>query len=249
MAEISDSDECYTPPLVYDAVRKWACKEYGFEPNSIVRPFYFGGDYEHFPYRADSVVVDNPPFSILSQICAFYLQRNVKFFLFIPTLTAFGQRTNLSKLTYIIAGNNITYNNGVQVPTSYVTNCDDSTIAVRTAPDLTAQVDQALAETYGTPRPTATRYDYPNNLLTPAMLRKYSNYGIDIAVRRNECIPVAQLDGQIELGKEIYGGGLLVSDRIAAERTGAEQSIAIQTQPTKIELSEREKELISTLSK
>ena len=65
------TDDCYTPPLVYEAIKNWACAEYGIDPESIVRPFYPGGDYEHFDYPEGAVVLDNPPFSILSQMCTF----------------------------------------------------------------------------------------------------------------------------------------------------------------------------------
>jgi hypothetical protein len=44
------TDDCYTPPLVYDAIQDWACSEYGIDPACIVRPFYPGGDYERFDY-------------------------------------------------------------------------------------------------------------------------------------------------------------------------------------------------------
>lgn len=37
------TDDCYTPGPVYNAVLKWAAKEYGFEPNRAVRPFWPGG--------------------------------------------------------------------------------------------------------------------------------------------------------------------------------------------------------------
>ena len=41
------TDDCYTPPYIYDAVKDWAVKEYGLEGRPIVRPFYPGGDYEN----------------------------------------------------------------------------------------------------------------------------------------------------------------------------------------------------------
>ena len=81
------TDDCYTPPLVYDAIRDWACSEYGIDPACIVRPFYPGGDYERFDYPDGCVVLDNPPFSILSKICEFYMNRGIAFFLFAPSLT------------------------------------------------------------------------------------------------------------------------------------------------------------------
>ena len=37
------TDDCYTPPNVYDVVKNWALKEYGWEGRTIVRPFYPGG--------------------------------------------------------------------------------------------------------------------------------------------------------------------------------------------------------------
>ena len=51
------TDDCYTPPLVYDAIRDWACEQYGIDPGSIVRPFYPGGDYEAFDYPDGCVVL------------------------------------------------------------------------------------------------------------------------------------------------------------------------------------------------
>lgn len=77
---VKTTDDCYTPPLVYDAVRDWACAEYEIDPDKIVRPFYPGGDYERFDYSDGRVVLDNPPFSILSKICKFYLARKIPFF-------------------------------------------------------------------------------------------------------------------------------------------------------------------------
>lgn len=74
------TDDCYTPPLVYDAIRGWACNEYGIAPDSIVRPFYPGGDYERYEYSDGCVVLDNPPFSIISKIISFYNSRDIKFF-------------------------------------------------------------------------------------------------------------------------------------------------------------------------
>lgn len=75
------TDDCYTPPKVYEAVKDWVCEEYGVNPDNIVRPFYPGGDYENFSYPKGCVVLDNPPFSILAKICEFYLDCEISFFL------------------------------------------------------------------------------------------------------------------------------------------------------------------------
>lgn len=73
------TDDCYTPPLVYDAVAQHVTDRYGVSPNNFCRPFYPGGDYKTFDY-AGKVVVDNPPFSILAEIVDFYLSEGVAFF-------------------------------------------------------------------------------------------------------------------------------------------------------------------------
>lgn len=45
------TDDCYTPPTIYEVIKNWACKEYGIDPDKIVRPFYPGGDYENLTTR------------------------------------------------------------------------------------------------------------------------------------------------------------------------------------------------------
>ena len=55
------TDDCYTPPEVYETIKDWACREFGIDPSKVVRPFYPGDDYESFDYSDGKVVVDNPP--------------------------------------------------------------------------------------------------------------------------------------------------------------------------------------------
>ena len=54
------TDDCYTPPLVYDAVCSWARRYLDIGDRPVVRPFWPGGDYEQFDYPEDCVVIDNP---------------------------------------------------------------------------------------------------------------------------------------------------------------------------------------------
>ena len=114
------TDDCYTPPEVYDCVLRWAHREYGFDLAKVARPFYPGGDYEREEYPQGCTVVDNPPFSILSKIVKHYQERGVGFFLFAPTLTCMGIR-NCCK---VVTGVGVTYANGASVNTSFVTNLD-----------------------------------------------------------------------------------------------------------------------------
>lgn len=65
------TDDCYTPPQVYEAVRDWACGEYGIDPGKVVRPFYPGGDYERFDY-SDAFLRGLPPPTPRPGRCAFH---------------------------------------------------------------------------------------------------------------------------------------------------------------------------------
>ena len=230
------TDDCYTPPLVYDAVRTWACNEYGIDPAHIVRPFYPGGDYEKYEYPDGCVVLDNPPFSILSKICEFYLDKNIQFFLFAPSLTAFCGRNVAMRMNHIICGADIVYENGAVVCTSFVTSFGGDIIA-QTAPDLRKMIADAVDKIKEESRRVVPQYTYPDHVLTAAMLKRYSKYGVDFSVNRKNCMFISKLDAQKEIGKAIYGGGLLLSDKSAAERAAA----------TVWELSSRELEMVATL--
>lgn len=129
------TDDCYTPPEVYEVVKNWACAKYGIDPAKIVRPFYPGGDYKSFDYSNGAVVVDNPPFSKLVPICKFYLNEGVPFFLFAPELTLFSGRSIFTQINHIVSGCTVKYENGALVKTAFVTSFD-AHIAAMTAPDL-----------------------------------------------------------------------------------------------------------------
>ena len=238
------TDDCYTPPEVYDAVRDWACAEYGIDPAGIVRPFYPGDDYERHEYPDGCTVLDNPPFSILTKICEFYLQHGIRFFLFTPGLTAFGGRTVVMRTTHIVCEAKITYANGAIVATAFVTNLGGDVIA-RTAPELRRAIEAAQKRAKQTkPMP---KYEYPPHVLTAAMLQRYSKYGIEFAVTAKDCMPISKLDAQDGAGKTIFGGGLLLSERAAAERAAAERAAAERAAATVWELSERERRMVAAL--
>ena len=61
------TDDCYTPSKVYDAVLDFVKANIpAAEGRKVIRPFYPGGDFENEKYPEGCMVVDNPPFSILS---------------------------------------------------------------------------------------------------------------------------------------------------------------------------------------
>lgn len=230
------TDDCYTPLLVYDAIRDWACEQYGIDPGSIVRPFYPGGDYEAFDYPDGCVVLDNPPFSILSQICDFYLSRSIPFFLFAPSLTAFSGKNVAMRMNHIVCDADVIYENGACVKTAFVTSYGGDIVA-QTAPDLRAKIAEAVKKIKAMTTATKPKYIYPDHIVTAAMLQRYSKYGVDFRVRRGDCVLIAALDDQRRAGKTIFGGGLLLSEKAAAEKAAAETW----------RLSPREKAIIAAL--
>ena len=236
------TDDCYTPPKIYAAVRDWACAKYGIDPAKIVRPFYPGGDYENYDYPDGAVVLDNPPFSILSKICAFYLDRQIPFFLFAPSLTAFGGASTTMRMNHIFCDANIVYENGAEVKTAFVTSFGGDVIA-QTAPDLGETLKRLNDEARDAKQ--LPKYEYPAHVLTAAMMQRYALRGIDFEVRRGECARIAGLDSQKEKKKNVFGGGLLLSDKKAAERLAAERLAAVEAKQW--ELSERERDIISHL--
>lgn len=240
------TDDCYTPPEVYEAVRNWACNKYGIDPEKIVRPFWPGGDYEHFNYPNGCVLLDNPPFSILSQICVFYLDRGIDFFLFAPSLTAFSGKSVVMRMNHIICDANIEYENGAIVRTSFVTSFGGDIVA-QTAPDLTTLINDTVASLHREKVKELPKYTYPDNILTAAMLQRYSKYGVNFEIRRGESVYISKMDAQMEQKKAIYGGGLLLSASAAKRKAAAERAAAERAKATVWELSDREKQIIESL--
>ena len=233
------TDDCYTPPLVYQAIAEWAAQEYGLDCADFVRPFYPGGDYENFDY-VRKVVVDNPPFSILSKIIKFYVANDIKFFLFCPTLTCCGYG---DLCTVLPVGVDITYENGAIICTSFATNLEPHEIRVRVAPSLYDAVNLANRINISANKRIIPKYVYPLDLVTTAAIYPYAKYGIEFIVPRSESVRVSALDSQRASRKVVFGGGWLISERVKAEREKAEREKA-----ERWGLSERELRIIKGLN-
>lgn len=199
------TDDCYTPECVYDVVAGYVARTYNVDPGAFARPFYPGGDYEAYDYGG-RIVVDNPPFSILTQIAAFYLERGIRFFLFAPGLTVMSSLGRLAgQMTAICLGVQVEYANGAKVSTSFLTNLETEYVC-RSDPDLYRELKMAQqaekAKKAGLPH-----YEYPPNLLTATMVNAYSKHGLPFAVPMQQGRFVRTLDAQRQEGKSIYGGG------------------------------------------
>jgi hypothetical protein len=112
------TDDCMTPPAVYDIIADWVTARYGVARSDMVRPFWPGADFEAFEYNG-RVVVDNPPFSIEGKILKYYNEHGIKYFLFAPMLTCFG---HLDKCEAVLIKPAIVYDNGATVRTAFLTN-------------------------------------------------------------------------------------------------------------------------------
>ena len=249
------TDDCYTPDEVFQAVKDWACAEYGIDPDSCVRPFYPGGDYERYDYPEGCTVLDNPPFSIMSKIIDFYEKRGIPYFLFGPGLSLFsGNRP----CNYLVPGVIVTYENGAKVNTGFVTSYGDWKID--TAPELA----QAVADACKQEMSVQNTYEYPAEVVTSALIMKIARRGIRFRVKDAECAFVRSLDGQKAAGQGLFGGGFLISHEAAAEKAAAEKAAAEKAAAEKareaaehmeaggvyaIGLSEREQALVESLSR
>ncbi len=243
------TDDCYTPPLVYEAVADWVAREYGLDADKFVRPFYPGGDFEREEYPDGCVVVDNPPFSILSRICRFYVDKGIRFFLFAPTLTLFSGKHLEHSCCYIPVGASVIYDNGADVNTSFITNLDEW--QVRTAPGLYAAVRDAVAKTQAGKTAHLPKYVYPDYVITSAIVSRWCKYGVEYRLKRSECVRIHTLDAMQGQGKKsgIFGYGFLLSERAAAERATAERAAIERNDAMRWELSDREKRIVAELGK
>lgn len=237
------TDDCYTPPAVYEAVLGWVRERYGLTADvPIVRPFWPGGDYEHHDYPEGSVVIDNPPFSILAKIVRFYQERKVRFFLFAPSLTLLDY-AKVGGVSLVTCATSVTYENGAKVGTAFVTNLEREPKIV-----LSGRLNDAIKQADAFERRKERRpvRVYPPCVLTSVRLRKI--------VKRVDCLEIpfthARYTGR-PIGKQkvdAYGGVVLVGEDVAAEIGRIEADIA-EASSIHVELTEDELALVRSLTR
>ena len=228
------TDDCYTPPAIYEAVLGWL-KSQGYitDDTEIIRPFYPGNDYQAFDYPDGCVVVDNPPFSIYSQIVRWFIANGVKFFLFGPQLTL---KVTGADVCYLPVDATITYENGAVVATGFVTNLIKG-VRMWTSPTLHRALKLASP-----PKRIVPKHTYPLNLITCATFGKISSREVEFKVMAEDCREIRQVESLARVKKSLFGGGWLLSTSAAAERAAAERAAG-----TCIQLSESELKIIEEL--
>ena len=238
------TDDCYTPANIYDAVADFVAENYSLDRKNFRRVFWPGGDYQAETYGPDDVVVDNPPFSILSQIVGWYSSRGTRFFLFGPTLTLFSGAS--VACCAIPCGAAVVYENGASVNTSFVTNLEDK--QVHAYPELYKAIEKANAYNESLKHKALPKYTYPDEIITAAMVARWCKYGVEYVLDRSECERIGALDAQRKTGKSIFGYGFILSERAAAERAAAERAAAERAAAEQWALSAREKNIVARLS-
>ena len=235
------TDDCYTPENVYEAVKGWVFRRYALPPETpVVRPFWPGGDYQAEAYPEGCVVIDNPPFSIMTEIEQFYLNAGIPFFLFAPGLSLFKSD---KRMHYVLCGETITYANGAKVNSSFVTNMGE--YLIESAPDLCQAIRAANRINEKAEKKELPKYTYPLEVATAARFNWYAQHGTVCRVKPEDACFVRRLDCQGE--KTIFGAGFLLGRRAAAERAAAERAAAERAAAWVWELSPREREIVEGL--
>lgn len=228
------TDDCYTPPLVYDAVVRYVRRNVDLTSKKIVRPFFPGNDFEAVEYPADAVVIDNPPFSIIGKIVKFYISKDVPFFLFAPHLTLFSSDLNCA---FIVAYANVVYDNGAEVKTSFLSNMFENSVIG--AADLHAEIKELHKKANPLPK-----YRYPNNVLTVSRVAKLVESGISVTIEGKHLAHCRGLQSQKKHGKSMFGSGFLISDAAAEMLHEKERE---REREREWELSPKELEIIKSL--
>ena len=249
------TDDCYTPENVYNAVADWVANEYGKDKRDFVRPFFPGGDYQAEKYKKGCTVVDNPPFSILSEILKFYNEKKIDYFLFCPGLLLGTACRNGACI--ICTDAQIMYENKAIIKTNFVTNMDPEYIA-RSVPALFDAIKEEDTKNRQELTRTNPVYKYPANLQTAASLNYMAHYGVAFEIKKGSAVVVDDLDAMKEFKKTIFGDGLLISDKAAADAVkaakAAEEACKAQAAedvtkaPIVWELSDRERDIIKKLA-
>ena len=243
---INTIDECYTSPEVYDTVLKYVVERYHLQDKHIVRPFVPGGNYQQYVYDKNDVVIDNPPFSMTTEITKWYINHDIPFFLFINGLYAVSLSRGLhGKATVIDTNANLSFyhkpNNQV-VKLGFVTNLEPKNIVIRGDVALTNKLN-SLAK-----KKTLNKFKYPENIIRNSDVLKAIRCGVELELTTNNSI----FEDNLDYNKEhklnaVHGGCYLVDDNVYNEYKAAIEKVPPYTHH--VMLSERENGIIEKLNK
>lgn len=231
------TDDCYTPPDIYDAVVKWLGTKIDLTGKQILRPFYPGGDYVMAEYPEDGIVIDNPPFSLFTKIVQFYCTRNVPFFLFGPGMTI---GTCFRWCTAVIVNEQIRFSNGAMLKCHFASNLFGDAV-MYSCPELSKMLKNCPSQDY---KANLTKYRYPDELCSVSDMQTIAKGDYDFIIHRDECQIVSDLDLHPK-ATGLYGIHLLLSSGKAAAKVAAK---AAADRAIPVALSDNEKRIISRLA-
>lgn len=247
---INSTDECYTPPAVYDTVLDYAVERYQLQGKHIVRPFIPGGDYQKYAYDKNDVVIDNPPFSMTTKITNWYIDHNIPFFLFVNGLYGVSLSRGLhGKATVIVTNSNVSfYNKGSEkrIKLGFVTNLDPKNIIIRGDAILTNKLNGLVD------KKSFKRFHYPDNVLKNNDILAALQRNVELKLTTDNCLFEDNLDyhkAQMHAKQQrfdVFGGGYLVNDKLYNEfKESLKQDLPNTCCVT---LSTREQKLIEQLN-
>lgn len=115
-------DDTFTPEGIYEALYDDIEDLLNLRHYKIERPFYPDKDYkeEAKKYTNNTVVFDNPPFSLLKEIIDFYNEKGIKYVLFCPGVLFL--RYAVFAGGAIAGFDQIIYDNGAKISSALCTN-------------------------------------------------------------------------------------------------------------------------------
>lgn len=231
---VKTSDDVFTIPLVYEEVLKYINEKIiPIDSIEIQRPFYPGGDYQKDAetYNEKSVVIDNPPFSISSEILDFYIKNNIKFFIFTNGLTIFHYLNRDVHLLCPYA--NIEYDNGAKINTCFIHNLLPKGVTIG------GELRRRLKNLSKINKKERNKYAYPNEVLSVSQSSELANrINYDHTVTNYRAVSCLNVNGK---QRRVFCKAMILSkseqekiDKIRAECGLIKSPITIQKKIDKI---------------
>lgn len=242
---INTNDECYTSPEVYDTALEYAVERYHLRGKHIVRPFVPSGNYQQYVYGKNDVVIDNPPFSMTTEITKWYINHDIPFFLFINGLYAVSTSRGIhGKATVIATNATVSFyhkpkNKAVKL--GFVTNLEPKNIVIRGDLALNNKLNSLAKK-------TLNKFKYPENVIRNSDILKAICRGVELELTTYNSL----FEDNLDYNKEhklnaVHGGCYIVDDNVYDEYKAAIEKVPPYTHH--VMLSEREKGIIEKLNK
>lgn len=230
------NDEFYTKPEIYEVVKNWAVKHNQWEGREVVRPFWPDADYQTYDYPEGCVVIDNPPFSKVSQIVKWYGDHGIDYFLFCTGTSCL----NVNAPSHVCTDIHLPFENGGDANISFVSSKGP---LIMSAPDLYQQLMRAKKVL----NRRVVRTEWPIGLVTGALVGKMSRHGVHYV----ETVGKQHLyvDEMRSYQSKPFGGAYLVPRENCAKAVAEMKKLAYEHDVRTVTLSDREIAMIEELER